>query len=352
MLRGFLGADREPAGFVAFSAYDADDSYDDGDGSHDGDGGLADDEDEHAGDVRDRYDDRYVARPGGSLNNAQVDRLCVLPERRGRGVKERLLRCADGFHACGVPVRVKTASMSAAKSFVRCALLAYDGFKDPTRAGVSKRRGTKTIVVVDEDPSRPRDDPRRYEDDWRNREVGRSIPVAAETPKTPEEREGEPAGSGGRRGGNVGGDGRSGVSRKVGAILRSDGDRRAAATRAALNRVAPDTVVAVADTIAASLADAFADHAGVRVGDDARAAPPEVSSTADLVAVRGSRDAMFRATYADVAARVALVLASRSTDGVFHRDVFVSAVASAASAPLVRCAAGKGGSDLAGCAGF
>ena len=105
----------------------------------------------------------------------------MLPARRRRGVKERLLRCADGFHAIGVPVRVKTASRSAAGSFVRCALLAYDGFKDPTRAGVSKRRGTKTFVVVDDASSRERDE-RRYEDDWRNREVGRSIPVAAETP--------------------------------------------------------------------------------------------------------------------------------------------------------------------------
>ena len=149
----------------------------------------------------DRLIDDRVARPGGSLTNAQVDRLCVLPARRGSGVKERLLRCADGFHAIGVPVRVKTASRSAAGSFVRCALLAYDGFKDPTRAGVSKRRGTKTVVVVDANDATSRttrdDDPRRYEDDWRNREVGRSIPVAAETPKRDaEERRGNRRGAG------------------------------------------------------------------------------------------------------------------------------------------------------------
>ena len=390
-----VGAKRQPAGFVAFSAYDAEEEGD-------GDEGLAGDGDERAGDeltdparsidnrlIDDRLIDDRVARPGGSLTNAQVDRLCVLPARRGSGVKERLLRCADGYHAIGVPVRVKTASRSAAGSFVRCALLAYDGFKDPTRAGVSKRRGTKTVVVVDVNDATSRttrgDDPRRYEDDWRNREVGRSIPVAAETPKRDaEERTGEPEGSGTvttvttvTRAGKVGGDGLDRESPRGGggAIVRSDRDRRAAFVRAALNRVAPDTVVAVADEIAASLAAAFADHA-VETGGDAVSdagtktrhpgtkgrhpgTPPEVSSTADLVAVRGARDGTFRATYADVVSRVAAALAGSTVTTVTtadharrRRDVFVSAVASAATAPLVRCAAGKGGADLAGCASF
>ena len=341
-----VGANRQPAGFVAFSAYDADDE----DGR---DVGVAGEDDEHAGDAP--PGDERVARPGGSLTNAQVDRLCVLPARRRRGIKERLLRCADGFHAIGVPVRVKTASRSAAGSFVRCALLAYDGFKDPTRAGVSKRRGTKTFVVVDDASSRERDE-RRYEDDWRNREVGQSIPVAAETPnEEPEAQEGEPEGCGRGRAGNVEGDGRDRESHGA-AIRRSDGDRRSAATRAALNRVAPDTVVAVADTIASSLAAAFTDHDRAGFGDDdagTRAPPPpEVSSTAALVAVRGARDGMYRATYADVVARVAAVLLAGSTTDRRRHDVFVSAVVSAASAPLVRCAAGKGGADLAGFASF
>jgi hypothetical protein len=130
---------------------------------------------------------KYNAKPGGTLTGAQVDRLCVLPGARGRGVKERLLRCADGFHSVGLPVRVKTASRTAAESFVRCPLLAYDGFKDPTKAGVSKRRGTKTVVVVDgedggkiKNAGEDRYDPRRYEDDWRERSpsVPRSIPTS------------------------------------------------------------------------------------------------------------------------------------------------------------------------------
>ena len=51
-----------------------------------------------------------VPRPGRALDAAQIDRLCVLPGHRGIGVKEALLRVADGFHAAGLPVRVKTAS--------------------------------------------------------------------------------------------------------------------------------------------------------------------------------------------------------------------------------------------------
>jgi hypothetical protein len=50
---------------------------------------------------------------GKMLTAAQVDRLCVLPGRRGVGVKEALLRTADGFHALGLPVRIKTAKVRA-----------------------------------------------------------------------------------------------------------------------------------------------------------------------------------------------------------------------------------------------
>ena len=61
---------------------------------------------------------------------------------------------------------------------------------------------------------------------------------------------------------------------------------------------------------------------------------------------------MYRATYADVAARAPPRCSPFDHRRRRRRDVFVSAVVSAASAPLVRCAAGKGGSDLAGFASF
>ena len=179
-------------GFVAVSAYA-------GDGASD----VRLEEDSE--DPEDASEDA-VPRPGRALDAAQIDRLCVLPGHRGIGVKEALLRVADGFHAAGLPVRVKTASESAAKSFRRCALLAYEGFKDPTRAGVAKSRGVKTVVVVDRDDTKAEtetettsaasrwgedpEDTRRYTSRWRHGDedggepspVARTTPVAGTTP--------------------------------------------------------------------------------------------------------------------------------------------------------------------------
>ena len=174
-------------GFVAVSAYA-------GDGASD----VRLEEDSE--DPEDASEDA-VPRPGRALDAAQIDRLCVLPGHRGIGVKEALLRVADGFHAAGLPVRVKTASESAAKSFRRCALLAYEGFKDPTRAGVAKSRGVKTVVVVDRDDTKAEtetettsaasrwgedpEDTRRYTslDGWRHgdEDGGEPSPVARTT---------------------------------------------------------------------------------------------------------------------------------------------------------------------------
>ena len=87
--------------------------------------------------------------PDFVFTSAQVDRLCVAPDARGRGVKEILLRDAcDGFHALGLPVRIKTAKESVVASFRRCALLAFDRVKDPKAHGVRKTRGTKSVVVL------------------------------------------------------------------------------------------------------------------------------------------------------------------------------------------------------------
>ena len=88
---------------------------------------------------------------GRVLTNAQIERLCVKTGFRGVGVAQTLLRVADGFHKCGVPVRIKTASEKAFTSFSNMpALLKFVGFKDPTTAGVSKARGVRTVVVVDD----------------------------------------------------------------------------------------------------------------------------------------------------------------------------------------------------------
>lgn len=87
--------------------------------------------------------------PDFVFTTAQVERLCVVPEARRRGVKEILLRdVCDAFHALGLPVRIKTAKESVVASFRRCALLAFERVKDPKANGVRKTRGTKSVVVL------------------------------------------------------------------------------------------------------------------------------------------------------------------------------------------------------------
>jgi len=106
-----------------------------------------DDDDDDVTDVTDVTDVRF----GRVLTNAQIERLCVKEGARGVGVAQTLLRVADGFHACGVPARIKTASEKARASFARMSgVLAFVGFKDPTTAGVSKSRGVRRVVVVDD----------------------------------------------------------------------------------------------------------------------------------------------------------------------------------------------------------
>ena len=105
--------------------------------------------DTHDDDDDDDDDDVIDPQFGRVLTNAQIERLCVKAGARGVGVAQTLLRVADGFHACGVPARVKTASEKARASFAKMtSLLRFVGFKDPTTAGVSKSRGARTVVVV------------------------------------------------------------------------------------------------------------------------------------------------------------------------------------------------------------
>lgn len=126
--------------------------------------------------------------PDTVFTTAQVDRLCVLPEFRGAGVKEALLRhVCDGYHEFGLPVRIKTAKESVVASFEKCCLLAFERVKDPTAKGVEKRRGLKKVVVLpktDEDRwTVDGDDSRDYDSDWRKLQATTtttvSNPVAA-----------------------------------------------------------------------------------------------------------------------------------------------------------------------------
>ena len=232
------------------------------------------------------------------------------------------------------------------------------------------------------------DDPRRYEDDWRNREVGRSIPVAAETPKRAGGADGRTGGEGTLRPlrplrargseatGSIGNPREVEVGRSFGA---TGIDARRRARRSTASRRTPSSPSPTKSPPRSPPPSPTTRwkpaETRFRRGDensapgDERSAPgtpPEVSSTADLVAVRGARDAMFRATYADVvsraaAARVRPLRPLRPLRPFVRydrrprappRDVFVSAVASAATAPLVRCAAGKGGRTSRGARRF
>ena len=285
-------------GFVAVSAYA-------GDGASD----VRLEEDSE--DPEDASEDA-VPRPGRALDAAQIDRLCVLPGHRGIGVKEALLRVADGFHAAGLPVRVKTASESAAKSFRRCALLAYEGFKDPTRAGVAKSRGVKTVVVVDRDDTKAEtetettsaasrwgedpEDTRRYtsRDGWRHGDEngGEPSPVARTTP--------------------------------VAGTTPLANSRRTAAS--ALNRATPDTV----PTVARAIRDALST-------DPTNASAEALGVT---LARRAAREPSYRETYADLATREEMPPAA------------TTAAANAAANALTRAAPGMGGETLAGHAAF
>ena len=293
-----------PVGFIALTAYGDDDRDRD-------EYPLTDDDDTKMG--------KYNAKPGGTLTGAQVDRLCVLPGARGRGVKERLLRCADGFHSVGLPVRVKTASRTAAESFVRCPLLAYDGFKDPTKAGVSKRRGTKTVVVVDgEDPGERVKTPARTGTiRGGTRTTGANVPLRSRV--------------------------RSPTSDDNKQQQHPAAERDpASATRAALNRAAPDTVAACVDKIAAALRCSASSS-----GESSGTISPETLAAADLIVKRGAKEPSFRAVYADIARGVA------SKVGCGISNSFADAVSKSTLAPFqTRCAPGKGGTLLAGHAVF
>ena len=101
--------------------------------------------------------------PDTVFTTAQVDRLCVTPRHRRRGVKELLLRApCEAFHSLGLPVRIKTAKESVVASFTSCELLVFERVKDPSARGVAKRRGTKRSVVL------PRLDDYQPMDRWKN----------------------------------------------------------------------------------------------------------------------------------------------------------------------------------------
>ena len=236
------------------------------------------------------------------LTAAQVDRLCVLPSRRGVGVKEALLRVADAFHALGLPVRLKTASVDATRSLLRCPLLALEGFRDPrTKAGVAKRRGAKIVAVVPRlrssgietsSSSRDGDAPLLLRGEENIDELRRA---AAASP-----------GDGGRANTRV-------PTKRGGGPF--------AAVHAAMNRAAPDTVARSAAAMDAAIdgivrrgAEEEADGGGA---DDASASESGVSDASEsgvsdarslvaaTIARRASAEPAFADTHAAIVARLA-----------------------------------------------
>ena len=239
-------------------------------------------------------DDDDVIDPqfGRVLTNAQIERLCVKAGARGVGVAQTLLRVADGFHACGVPARVKTASEKARASFAKMtSLLRFVGFKDPTTAGVSKSRGARTVVVVD-DVGKGSEEKEKGKTDVDR--ADRADRAAAVPP----------------RWGSDPGDARAYARRGWGKTTLSDSANRTRTspsdfvdfavreTTAAMNRAAPDTV----DACAARVSRAFFCHD--KEVDEAvlRAA---AAAAGAAFARRAAREPTYASTHAKVLRRVA-----------------------------------------------
>ena len=246
---------------------------------------------------------RSTPRSTRFLTAAQVDRLCVLPSRRGVGVKEALLRVADAFHALGLPVRLKTASVAATRSLLRCPLLALEGFRDPrTKAGVAKRRGAKIVAVV------PRLRSSGIETSSSSRDGDAPLPLRGE--EHIDERRRAAAASPG--------DGGRANTR----VPTKRGGGPFAAVHAAMNRAAPDTVARSAAAMDAAIdgvvrrgAEEEADGGGA---DDANASESGVSDDASesgvsdarslvaaTIARRASAEPAFADTHAAIVARLA-----------------------------------------------
>ena len=233
------------------------------------------------------------------LTAAQVDRLCVLPSRRGVGVKEALLRVADAFHALGLPVRLKTASVDATRSLLRCPLLALEGFRDPrTKAGVAKRRGAKIVAVV----------PRLRSSGIETSSSSRDAPLLLRGEENIDELRRAAAASPG--------DGRANTR-----VPTKRGGGPFAAVHAAMNRAAPDTVARSAAAMDAAIdgivrrgAKEEADGGGA---DDAKASESGVSDASEsgvsdarsLVAATIARRASAEPAFADTHAAIVAGLA-------------------------------------------
>lgn len=253
---------------------------------------------------------------GRVLTNAQIERLCVKTGARGVGVAQTLLRVADGFHACGVPARVKTASERARASFSKMpSLLRFVGFKDPTVAGVSKARGVRTVVVVDDVDRRP--EKKEESDDRRKKTTGgleRSEPVGRFRRKC--------------RWGADEDDARAyeetGWGKKDVFFFPEDAedansqihscpiDWAVRETTAAMNRAAPDTVDACAARVTRALrgAESFETKKSLASGDDAEAVARAKKRAAAAAAAgaafarRAAREPTYASTHARVLRRV------------------------------------------------
>ena len=263
--------------------------------------------------VRAVRDDVRTAPIGRVLTHAKIERLCVKDGFRGVGVAQTLLRVADGFHACGVPVRVKTASERARASFANMPeVLAFVGFKDPTAAGVSKKRGARVVVVVDD--ASGHDANRRDTEKTETREpeteretetqTERDVSRAARMP--PPRWGADPEDD---RAYAIDGWGKKGLKGSESDFRRSpdDASSETARTRtrvdsavretvAAMNRAAPDTV----DSCAARVSRAVS----VKKGEGETVSRLAATAAGAAFARRAAREPMYAPTHARVLRRV------------------------------------------------
>ena len=270
------GAAREGVGFVSIAAHERGDR-------------------ENRDEARARGSETDVSKAtdgreapfGRLLTHATIERLCVKDGFRGVGVARTLLRAADGFHACGVPVRVKTASERARASFAKMPdALAFVGFKDPTIAGVNKTRAARTVVVVDDASGAGRGDARIPPRWGSNPEDARAYARDGwgKRPDARLERDEERADDASAR-----------TRRRVDDAVRE--------TVAAMNRAAPDTV----DACAARVSRAVSASRGASFSEETETREATVAARAAGAAFarRAAREPTYAATHARVLTRVA-----------------------------------------------
>jgi hypothetical protein len=283
--RGDSDAERVGLGFVAVAAHERGDAEEDSEFINSSDEFI-----------------NSSSSLGRVLTNAQIERLCVKTGFRGVGVAQTLLRVADGFHKCGVPVRIKTASEKAFTSFSNMpALLKFIGFKDPTTAGVSKARGVRTVVVVDDvEEYRP-------EEESGNRRPGGGVERSVGNFRHRWRADDDDARAYEKRGWGKKDASEDDARRDVCFRAETNScpiDWAVRETTAAMNRTAPDTVDACAARVTRALRGA---ESPASFGDGAEAEARKAAAAAAAGAAfarRAAREPTYASTHAKVLRRV------------------------------------------------